>query len=582
MEKELEHKRHTLAHILAAAVLELYPHAKLTLGPAIDTGFYYDIDFSGGAPMGEDNLKEVQKVMKRIMHSWTHWDEKVVSKEEAREYFKDNPYKLELIEEIASRNETITLFSCGGFTDLCRGGHVENPAKEIISDAFQLDRIAGAYWRGNEKNPMLTRIYGLAFHTKEELDTYLHAREEAKKRDHRKLGVELDLFTFSELVGSGLPMFTPKGTILREEINKLSQSLREARGFQKVWVPHITKKDLYETSGHWDKFGDELFLVKSQETKDQLVMKPMNCPHHQQIYASKPRSYRDLPIRYLETTTIYRDEKAGELLGLSRVRSITQDDSHIFCTPEQIDIISREVLEMVKEFYGIMKMSLRIRLSFRDPENPTAYFGEEEVWEHAQDTIRTIAKSAGLEYFEAPGEAAFYGPKIDFMATDSIGREWQVATAQLDFVQPKRFGIEYTDKDGKAKTPVMIHLAIAGSLERFLSVYIEHTGGAFPLWLAPVQVAIIPVADVHMSYAKEIYETLKKNGVRVEYDDTKESMGKKIREAKKNKVPYFVVIGDKELQGKTLTLESRDAGEQMSVSLENLVEKLTKEIRERS
>ncbi|MEN9560960.1 MAG: hypothetical protein RIQ56_233 [Candidatus Parcubacteria bacterium] len=578
---EIDQKRHTLAHLLAAAVLEHYPKAKPTIGPPVDNGFYYDFEFPKGKAPGDQDLKKIEETMRKLLPSWTKFSSEKVSPAKARANAKGNPYKLELIKEIVKEKKPITFYTCGNFKDLCRGGHSNNPAQEIQADSFKLDRVAGAYWRGNEKNKMLTRIYGLAFESKAELDTYLKQREEAAKRDHRKLGKELDLFTFSDLVGSGLPLFTPKGTILREEINRLSQVLREARGFQKVWIPHITKKDLYETSGHWAKFGDELFLVKSQETSDQLVMKPMNCPHHQQIFASKTRSYRDLPIKYLETTTIYRDEKAGELQGLSRVRSITQDDSHIFCTQEQLDAVYTEVLDIVKEFYKTVQMELRIRLSFSDPKQPEKYLGDKALWKKAENILRDTAKKAGLDFFEAPGEAAFYGPKIDFMAKDSIGREWQVATAQLDFVQPARFKIAYTAADGSEQTPIMIHLAIAGSLERFLSVYIEHTGGNFPIWLSPVQVKILPVSEKHQLYAEGILAEFKKAKIRAELDAA-DSLGKRIRNAKLEKVPYFIVVGDQEVEAKTATLESRNHGKIGALSTTDVIQRLHQEITSRS
>lgn len=578
-QKNLEHKRHTLAHLLAAAVMELYPDTKRTIGPAIDNGFYFDFEFS--KPISENDFPALEQKMRELLPTWTSFMRTELTADEAKKAYPGNQYKHELIDEFTADGSKVSFYTSGTYSDLCRGGHVENPAKEIGPNSFKLDRLAGAYWRGNEKNTQLTRIYGLAFGTKEELDAYIAQREEAKARDHRKLGKELDLFTFSELVGSGLPMFTPKGTVLREEINRFSQELREHVGFQKVWIPHITKKDLYETSGHWAKFGDELFLVKSQETKDELVMKPMNCPHHQQIYASRPRSYRDLPIKYLETTTVYRDEKAGELMGLSRVRCITQDDSHIFCTPEQLNSVFEDVLAIVKKFYATLNMPLRIRLSFRDPKTPEKYLGEESLWSSAQDIIRKTAGGAQMDFFEAEGEAAFYGPKIDFMATDAIGREWQVATAQLDFVQPKRFAITYTDADGTEKTPIMIHFAISGSLERFLSVYIEHTGGAFPLWLSPVQVKVLPVSEKQHAYARNVFETLRMAGIRTELDDNNESLGKRIRTAKLEKVPYFFVIGDKEVEAGTVTVESR-SGQEGAQPLATVIETLKEKIKTRA
>ncbi len=572
----LEHRRHTLAHLLAAAVSSIYPEALPTIGPSIEHGFYYDFDFLGTAPKEED-LKKLENRVRTLLPTWEVFTHQSVTADEAREHFRSNPYKLELIAEIEKAGETITLYTCGGFTDLCRGGHAEYPSKEIDPESFTLDRLAGAYWRGDEKNKMLTRIYGLAFNTREELSAHLQLREEAEKRDHRKIGKELDLFTFSELIGGGLPLFTPKGTVLREEIHNYSQALRLARGFERVWIPHITKTDLYKTSGHWAKFGHELFLVKSQETSDEFVLKPMNCPHHTQIYASRPRSYRDLPIRYLETTTVYRDEKTGELSGLSRVRAITQDDSHIFCRQDQVEAEYRSIMEMVSEFYATMGMKFRARLSFHDTNAKEKYLGDESLWKYAEERLESIAKQGSFEYFIAEGEAAFYGPKIDFMATDALGREHQLATAQLDFVQPERFGLEYTNTDGTKKMPVMIHLAIAGSLERFLSVYIEHTAGVFPTWLSPVQVRVLSIAEAHAPFATSVVEQLKSVGMRVELDDSNETLGKKVRSAKQEKIPYFLVIGDEEVRTHTATLEGR-SGKLGSFPIEEIAQKLQKEI----
>ena len=571
--------RHSLAHILAAAVLEFYPDAKHTIGPAIDNGFYYDFDFN--LPISEKDLPKIEKRMKEILKSWTEFSHEEKTKEEAKKYFAGNKYKKELIDEILEKGEKITFYTCAGFTDLCRGGHLVNPAKEISPDSFKLDRLAGAYWRGDEKNKMLTRIYGLAFEKKEELDAYVKQREEAEKRDHRKLGRELDLFIISEKVGKGLPLFTPKGALLRELLNDYSQSLRADKGWQKVWSPHITKNDLYKTSGHWDKFGGELFLVTSQETSDKLVMKPMNCPHHQQIYASRPHSYKELPIKYMETTTVYRDEKAGELLGLSRVRCITQDDGHAFCTPDQIEKVYNELIEITKTFYNIIGMKIRARLSFRNPDKPEEYLGESKLWQKAQEILLNVAKKSKLEYFEAIGEAAFYGPKIDFMATDALGREWQLATPQLDFVQPERFGLKYIDNEGKEQTPVMIHFALMGSIERFLSVYIEHTAGNFPLWLSPVQVKVIPVRTNHNEYAKQVFELLKENNIRAEFDDADLNLGAKVRDAKNNKIPYWIVVGDKEITIKKITLESRDNGNLGQLDMSEVLTRFQDEISNR-
>ncbi|MEN9920828.1 MAG: threonyl-tRNA synthetase [Candidatus Parcubacteria bacterium] len=558
MSEQLNNKRHTLAHLLAAAVLEKYPHAKLTLGPAIDTGFYYDIDFAGGAVPGDNDLKDLQKSMKKLINKWTEFTHEVVSADKAREVFAGNPYKTELINEIEARDETITLYTCGGFTDLCRGGHCDNPKEEISTDAFKLDKVAGAYWRGDEKNPMLTRIYGLAFDTEEELRAYELRIEEAKKRDHRKLGKEQDLFTFSELVGAGLPLWTPKGTLIRHLLDEYMWRLRQKHGYQRVTIPHITKKDLYETSGHWEKFGDELFRIKTREGKE-YALKPMNCPHHTQIFDRKPHSYREMPQRYAETTMVYRDEQSGELGGLTRVLSITQDDSHVFCRHNQVKDEFFRIWDIIDTFYGTFGFAeMRVRLSFHDPENMSSYLGTPEIWAGAENALRAIATERKADFFEGIGEAAMYGPKLDFMAKDSLGREHQVATIQLDMNLPERFDLTCINEEGKKERIVMIHCAVMGSLERFAAVLFEHLGGSFPLWLSPTQVRIIPVADAHSAYAAEVHEKLLAVGLRAELDNSNESMGKKIRAAKQERLPYFIVIGDKEVADKKVTLESRD------------------------
>lgn len=572
--KYLDELRHSTAHLLAAAMLEIYPKTKLTIGPAIENGFYYDLDLE--KPISDEDFSKIEQKMKELLKTWSGFSHREVTEKEAKAFYKDNPYKQELIDEIVKKGEKITFYKAGEFEDLCRGGHSENPRKDI--GAFKLLSLAGAYWRGDEKNKMLTRIYGTAFPNKKELEEHLRMLEEAKKRDHRKLGKELDLFVFSDLVGKGLPLFTPKGTLLRELLDEFSQQLRLNRGYQKVWVPHITKKDLYETSGHWAKFGAELFLVKSQETTDQMVMKPMNCPHHQQIFASRPRSYKELPIKYMETTTIYRDEKAGELLGLSRVRSVTQDDSHAFCTPDQIEDIYQMLIEVTQTFYDAIGMKFKARLSFRDPNTPEKYLGEPPLWEKAQDIILKIAKKNHLDYYIAEGEAAFYGPKIDFMVMDALGREWQLATPQLDFVQPKRFGLTYVDHDGNEQTPVMIHFALMGSLERFLSVYIEHTAGAFPTWLAPVQVTLLPIADRHNEFAEKIAKELQKHKIRVEVDVRSERLQAKIRDATLQKVPFMGIIGDKEAALNAVSVRRRNGDDLGSLPADSFLEQLLKEI----
>lgn len=549
-DEQLHNIRHSLAHLLAATVVEMYPGAKNAIGPAVDDGFYQDFDMP--QPVSEEDLPKIEARMREVIKSWGKFERREVDRDEARKQFDWNPYKLELIDEFSEGGKQLTFYVSGDFVDLCKGGHVDD-AHEIDPKAFKLVKVSGAYWRGDQDKQQLQRIYGVAFKTEEELKKYLTMMEEAARRDHRKIGKEMDLFVFSELVGSGLPLFTPRGTVLRDELARFAESLRHASGFQRVSIPHITKTELYKVSGHWDKFGDELFLVESQETSDKFALKPMNCPHHNQIYASQPRSYRELPIKYFETTTVYRDEKSGELGGLSRVRSISQDDSHAYCRLDQIDEVVAGLVGDVQTVYGTLGLGLRARLSYRDDTDK--YLGDNKLWDEAQATIKRQAESAELDFFEAAGEAAFYGPKIDFMATDAIGREHQVATVQLDFVQPERFELEYVAEDGSKQRPVMIHCAILGSIERFLSVYIEHTAGKFPVWLAPEQVRLISVNQeaATVAFAEEVAAHAKELGLRLFVDNSNESVGKKIRAAEIAKVPYTVVVGDKEIGSREVT-----------------------------
>lgn len=570
---ELYAMRHSLAHITANAVQHLWPEAKFGVGPVVDNGYYYDMHL-GDTKLSDADFERIEAEMRKIVEANEPFEQFDMPVDEAIKWAEEanQPYKVELLNDLKRAGttvakdldaaqlgvaaegdgavESVSFYRNGDFTDLCRGPHVESTGKV---GAFKLMRVSGAYWRGNEKNAQMQRVYGAAFTSPEELKHHLEMLEEAKKRDHRKLGQELDLFVMSDLVGSGLPIFTPRGTVLRDELAAFSNELRQKRGFDKVWTPHITKKDLYEASGHWDKFGDELFLVKSQETSDELVMKPMNCPHHTRIYASRPRSYRDMPIRYLETTTDYRDEKTGELGGLNRVRALTQDDSHVFCRNDQIENEINQLMAVANELYSVVGMKLRVRLSYRDDSD--GYLGSPELWESAQKQLLAAVEANKLEYFEQEGEAAFYGPKIDFMATDAIGREHQLATVQLDFVQPERFGLEYTAEDGSAQRPVMVHCAILGSIERFLSVYIEHTAGKFPIWLAPEQIRFISVnqEDSTLGFVDKLVFRAKDLGLRVGTDNSNESVGKKIREAEVWKVPYTVVIGEKEMESDRVT-----------------------------
>ncbi len=571
-QQDLHPMRHSLAHIMATAVTTLWPAAKLGVGPVVENGFYYDIDL-GDTKISEEDFPRIEAEMKKVIDAKQPFERFELPIDEAIKWAEDSgqPYKVELLNDLKragttvakdldtdelgtitegdSRVETVSFYKNGDFTDLCRGPHVEGTDKV---GAFKLMRVAGAYWRGKDTNPQMQRLYGVAFASPKELRVHLDMLEEAKKRDHRKLGQELDLFLFSDMVGSGLPLFTPRGTVLRDELARFSNELRQRYGFQKVWTPHITKKALYEASGHWAKFGDELFLVKSQETSDELVMKPMNCPHHTRIYASQPRSYRDMPVRYLETTTDYRDEKTGELGGLNRVRALTQDDSHVFCRTDQIETEINNLLVAANELYATVGMSLRVRLSYRDDSD--AYLGDEKLWQSAQEQLKNAVIANELEYFEQEGEAAFYGPKIDFMATDAIGREHQVATVQLDFVQPERFSLEYTAEDSSKQQPVMIHCALLGSVERFMSVYIEHTAGKFPVWLAPEQVRLISVnqEDATVAFADKVLRQAYELGIRATVDNSNESVGKKIRAAEMAKVPYTVVIGEKEMESDRL------------------------------
>lgn len=579
----LEAKRHTLAHLLAAAVLDIYKNEKepvrLAIGPAVADGFYYDMQFGPDVKISTDDLPRIEKKMRELLKTWTHMERSEVDEQAARDWAGANPFKSELIDDIIARGDTVTFYTAGGFTDLCGGGHAENPAKDIAPDSFTLDRVAGAYWRGDEKNPMLTRIYGLAFDTKEELDAYQTQLEEAKKRDHRVLGRELKLFTLSPLVGAGLPLLQPNGAIIRREIEEYLWELHADKGYDRVWTPHIAKHDLYETSGHAAKFGDEIFRVTGKD--DEFYMKPMNCPHHMQIFADNQFSYRDMPVRYFEPATVYRDEKTGQLSGLTRVRSITQDDGHLFCRVDQISDEVSTIVGIIHSFYETMRMldGYWVRLSVRGPEGK--YLGSDDVWDKAEGALRDAAEANKLPYRVGVGEAAFYGPKLDFMFKDAIGREWQLATIQCDFNLPERFELSYTNEKGEKERPVVIHRAISGSLERFMGVMIEHFAGAFPLWLSPMQVRVLPVSEKHNAYAKEVATALTAAHIRASVDDANESLGKKIRSGKTMKTPYLLVVGDAEIEAKTVSVESRDEGKLGAMPVADFAAKMTEEIKTR-
>ena len=553
--EKLHNIRHSLAHLLAIAVLEKDPGAKLGIGPVIDNGFYYDFEFSKGYTPSPEDLKNFQKAMKKMTNKDTPFVGREVSVDEAKKIFAEQPYKTELINEFAGEGKALTLYTTGDFTDLCKGGHI-NTTKEIDPDSFTITHTAGAYWRGSEKNPMLTRIYGLAFETSADLDAYIKQQEEAKKRDHRKLGKELELFTVVDEIGPGLPMFYPKGAILRRNIETYIADEQEKRGYQPIWIPHITKGTLYEISGHLDKY-DAMYTPMKIDDHDYYV-KPMNCPHFMMLYKTLPHSYKELPLRYTATTTNYRYEKSGELSGLTRVRALTQDDCHVFCTQDQIQKEITIMLEMIGEVYRVFGLNdFYVRISLRDSKNKASYLGSDEIWETAENALRTVVKATGWNYKEAENEAAFYGPKLDFMAKDAIGREWQLSTIQLDFNLPARFELEYTSREGKKETPVVIHRAVLGSVERFLGIIIEHFAGNFPLWLSPVQVKILPVSENSALYAEKVRAELLNAGIRVELDDSNESLGKRIRIGKIEKVPFILVLGEKEALAGTVMVECR-------------------------
>ncbi len=573
-----EKRRHTASHILSYAVGMVFgKEIKRGVGPWTSEGYYQDFDFEE-LEVSDKDFKKIEKKMRWIVNKNFKVERVEKTPEEARNYFEHDEYKLELINEIVERGEALTFHNFVNdegvhvYQDLCAGGHLASTGEIGV---FRITKLAGAYWRGDAENAMMTRIYGVAFENEEKLKAYEELLAEAAKRDHRKLGAELDLFTFSEKVGSGLPLFTPKGTFLRNKVEETIMDIQSKYGFEKVHIPHITKKDLYETSGHWDKFKDDLFHVHGKgETA--FVMKPMNCPHHTQIYASKMRSYRDLPIRYAETTTCYRDELPGELLGLSRVRSLTQDDGHTFCRINQVGDEVRSLVKVIKEFYTKLGMfnegDFWVSLSVRDPKTPEKYLGEKENWEKAEGFLEGVAESEGLPYKRVEGEAAFYGPKLDFQFKDAIGRQWQLATVQIDFVMPDRFELEYINEAGQKERPVMIHRAIAGSLERFMSVIIEHFAGAFPAWLAPVQAHILPVNTAHEDFAYDLAKKLKSQGARIETYETSESLGKRIRNTQKGKIPFAIVIGDKEMETGNLTVRAYGEDEDKSVDIETFLE----------
>jgi len=573
MENNIEKIRHSLSHIMAEAVLEFWPKTKLGMGPAIENGFYYDFQLQ--KPLEEKDLAEIEKKMKELIAQNLKFEKKNITKRVAKKLFAIQPYKLELLKELPG--DTVSIYTSGEFVDLCKGPHIKN-TKEIAPNSFKLTKIAGAYWKGNEKNKMLTRIYGLAFETEKELIDHLAMLAEAEKRDHRKLGKELDLFCFSDLVGPGLPLFTPKGVAIKEELQKEVEKICRNYGFEKVSTPHLAKIDLFETSGHAKKFADELFHVTSAK-KHKFVMKPVQCPHQTQIYASKPRSYRDLPIRYMESEKQYRAEKPGEVGGLTRVYAITCEDGHTFCTKEQVKDEIKTLVNIIKDFYTSIGLwgNHWVSLSTRGKDFSN-YIGEKKDWDLCEKILKEVSDEMGLNAKKCPGEAALYGPKLDFMFRDAIGKEVQIPTVQIDFATPQRFNLTYVDKDGSEKNPVMVHRAILGSYERFLALIIEHFAGAFPLWLSPVQVSVIPISEKHLDYAKQISKNLKDNNIRVEIRDENETLGKKIRALEMQKTPYLLIVGDREIEAKTVGVRARGKGDLGAMPIDIFINKIKEEI----
>ncbi|MDE2041270.1 MAG: threonine--tRNA ligase [Patescibacteria group bacterium] len=581
--RALEYKRHTLAHLLAAAVLEIYPDAKPTIGPAIDKGFYYDFEFPADKRPTDKDLKDVEKRMRKLLPSWKEMSGTEVKLEAAKEHFNHNPYKLELIEDIMVKNEPVTLYTAGSFTDLCRGGHCDSPAADIDPDSFKLTRIAGAYWRGDETKTQLTRIYGLAFETAAELKAYEEMMREAEKRDHRKLGKDMDIFEFDDDVGPGMPLWLPNGTTMAEELENLAKEAEFSAGYQRVRTPHIAKQSMYLKSGHLPYYEDSMFPPMEYEG-GKYYLKAMNCPHHHKIFAARPKSYRDLPLRLAEYGTCYRHEKSGELFGLMRVRMLEMNDAHIYCTEEQFADEFRAVNDMYLKYFKIFGIEKYImRFSTHDPKRlGDKYVNEPELWKKTEDMVRKVLVDSNIKFIEVPNEAAFYGPKIDVQVWSAIGREFTLATNQVDFAVPKRFGLTYTDKDGAEKTPLCIHRAPLGTHERFIGFLIEHYGGNFPLWLAPIQVKVIPVSEGQLEAARKIQESLRRDMIRAELDDSNDSFGKKIRNAKTSRAPYFIIIGEKDLTAGKVTLESRDKGQIGQLSFDEIQKRFAEEIKNRS
>ena len=565
---------HSSAHVLAQAIVHFYPNAKLTIGPAIEKGFYYDVDF-GEETIGEKDFERIEKQMLEFARAKSEFKLRAVTKAEALEAYKDNPYKTELIQNLD--DGTITFCDHADFTDLCRGGHI--PHTGYIK-AVKIMNVAGAYWRGDENNPQLTRVYGVSFQKQGELKEYLELLEEAKKRDHRKLGKELELFTFSQRVGQGLPLWLPKGAALRERLENFLKKAQKKAGYDGVITPHIGNKELYVCSGHYQKYGKDSFQpINTPEEGEEYLLKPMNCPHHCELYKALPKSYKDLPVRYAEFGTVYRYEQSGELHGLTRVRGFTQDDAHIFCTPDQLKSEFKSVIDLVLYIFKTLDFKDYVaQVSLRDPNKPEKYIGSDENWEKAESAIIEAAEEKGLNTIVEYGEAAFYGPKLDFMVKDALGRSWQLGTIQVDYNLPERFELEYKGSDNESHRPVMIHRAPFGSMERFVAVLLEHCGGNFPLWLTPEQVKILPVSEKYNEYAKDIASFLEISDIRALVDDRNEKIGRKIRDAEVTKIPYMLIVGEKEAESGELSVRRHGQGDLGTMSREEFVQAIEGEI----
>ncbi|MBI2607272.1 MAG: threonine--tRNA ligase [Candidatus Doudnabacteria bacterium] len=572
----LNNLRHSCAHLLAAAVMKLWPNAKRAIGPAIENGFYFDFDF-GGIKISEKDFPKIEKEMRELVKNWSKFDRQELTAAQAKKDYPNNPYKHEMIDEFSEKGKKkISFYKSGDYRDLCRGGHIDNPKKEL--QHFKLLSVAGAYWRGSEKNQMLTRIYGTCWPSKAELEAYLKQQKEAEKRDHKKLGKELDLYAFSPLVGAGLPLFLPKGETIFHELEEFMREEKEKLGYKFLHIPHIAKAELFKKSGHLGKY-DAMMPIMTDNEGNEFVLKAMNCPHHFEAYLAQPHSYRDLPYRMASTATVYRNEKSGELSGLTRVKSLTIDDTHHIVRPDQIQSEIEMILKLMNKIYKTFGFKdYSVQISVRDPDNKKKYFGNDKVWERSEAILIESVKKWGRPYVIEKGEAAFYGPKIDIMVKDSIGRPWQLTTVQLDFNQPENFHLRFTGKDGKEYPPSVLHVAILGSIERFMGVLIEHFAGAFPLWLSPVQVAVLPISDKQVKFSQGVVDELEQNNIRVEFYNKAESIGKKIREAEINKIPYMLIVGEKEAKSKSVSVRARNHKDLGNMKIDKFVQRVSREI----